>query len=102
MGDGAFKALTKDDVSPVRAAAAEILARDPDPKSAEALTEAASDKSWIVRAAARDALACRGDSSLLPPIERRLSDEKDVVRHTAAAAVIRLQDEAARGGGKRG
>jgi HEAT repeat protein len=43
VGMGAFKALTKDDASPVRAAAAKILAKDPDPKSGEALVEAASD-----------------------------------------------------------
>jgi len=44
VGMGAFKALTKDDTSPVRAAAANILAKDSDPKSGEALVEASADK----------------------------------------------------------
>src|SRR4051812_8731903 len=37
LGMGAFKTITKDDVSPVRAAATRILAKDPDPRSGEAL-----------------------------------------------------------------
>jgi hypothetical protein len=88
----AVKALTKDDTSPVRAAAAKILAKDRDPKSGAALVEAASDKSWIVRAAALDALAMRGDPSVLAQIEPRLDDDKDVVKYTAAATVIHLSD----------
>ena len=47
--------MTKDDASPVRAAAAKIVAKDPDPKSAEALIEATSDSHWIVCVAALDA-----------------------------------------------
>jgi len=90
VGMGAFKALTKDDTSPVRAAAANILAKDSDPKSGEALVEASADKSWIVRAASLDALSHRGDRSVLPKIEPRLEDEKEVVRYTAAAAIIHL------------
>jgi HEAT repeat protein len=78
------------DVSPVRAAAAKMLAEDPDPHSGRALVKACSDKSWVVRAAALDALARRGDPAVLKDIEPSLSDEKDIVRYTAAAAVIRL------------
>jgi HEAT repeat protein len=92
IGVGAFKALTKDDASPVRAAAAKILAKDSDPKSGEALVEASSDKSWLVRAAALDALCHRGDPSVLPQVEAELDDDKDVVRLTAAAATIHLHD----------
>jgi hypothetical protein len=39
-----------------------------------------------------DAIAKRGDSTLLPGIEPRLSDHKREVRYTAAATVIRLSD----------
>jgi len=91
-GMTAVKALTKDDSSPVRAAAAKILAKDPDPKSGAALVEAVSDKSWIVRAAALDALSERGDPAVLAQVEPKLDDEKAVVKHTAAAAVIHLND----------
>ncbi|HYG97840.1 MAG TPA: HEAT repeat domain-containing protein [Terriglobales bacterium] len=91
IGYRAFKVLTKDDSSPVRAAAAKVLAQDPDPRSREALVEAATtDDSWIVRAAALDALAHRGDGSVLPKIAPALSDDKDEVRFTAAATIIRL------------
>ena len=90
FGYSAVKALRKDDVSPVRAGAASTLAADPDPRTGEALVQAASDKSWIVRAAALDALAKRGDPKLMEAILPALSDQRNVVRYTAAATVIRL------------
>jgi HEAT repeat protein len=85
-----FQVIRKDDVSPVRAAAATVLADDPDPRSGQALVKSCSDKSWIVRVAALDALARRGDRAFLPDIEPHTADEKDRVRYTAAAAIIRL------------
>jgi HEAT repeat protein len=90
MGYAAFKVLTKDDASPVRAAAAKMLTNDPDPASGEALADASSDKSWRVRVAALDAIAKRGDPKLLDEAEGAMSDGKAAVRYTAAAAVIRL------------
>lgn len=92
MGWEAVKVIHKDDVSPVRAAAAKILADDPDPRTARALVKASSDKSWVVRAACLDAIARRGDPALLTEIEPRLADEKEIVRYTAAAAIIRLSE----------
>ncbi len=90
IGYTAIRALTKDDSSPVRAAAAKVLASDPDPRSAKALLDATLDKSWLVRVAALDALAHRGDASLVSKIGPALNDEKDAVRFTAAAAIVRL------------
>jgi HEAT repeat protein len=90
LGYGTFKMLTKDDVSPVRAAAAMALASDPDPKSGDALVTASSDPSWLVRAAALDAIARREDPQLIPRIVRAMSDQKPEVKYTAAAAVYRL------------
>jgi HEAT repeat protein len=87
---GAFKAIHKDDTSPLRAVAAIALASDPDPHSAEALVTAASDKSLIVRTAALDAIAHRNDPNLIPAIVPMMNDEKDAVRYTAAAAIVRL------------
>ena len=87
---GVFKTLTKDDVSPVRAAAAVALAHDPDPVSGNALVVAASDKSWIVRAAALDAIAQRDDPNLIVGIMGALGDEKAEVRYTGAATIYRL------------
>jgi HEAT repeat protein len=92
LGIGAINAITKDDASPVRAAAAKLLATDPDPKSGEALVNAAFDQSWIVRAAALAAIAQRGDYTLGPRIEADMDYDKDQVRYLAAATVIRLQD----------
>ena len=92
MGYTGFKMLTKDDVSPIKAAAASVLMKDPDSKTRQALIDAASDKSWVVRTAAIDSLARRGDPSVIPHIEAKLDDPKDVVRYTAAAAIIHLSD----------
>jgi HEAT repeat protein len=90
IGYEVFKTVTKDDSSPLRAAAAQKLAHDPEPDAADALIKAASDKSVTVRAAALEAVALRGDPSLLPKIRAALDDDKDLVRFTAAACVVHL------------
>jgi HEAT repeat protein len=90
MGFSAVKAITKDDASPVRAAAARELAADPDPRTGKALVHAAFDNSWVVRRAALEAIARRGDRAAVRTIRYSLEDDKDEVRFTAAAAVIRL------------
>jgi len=90
MGWRAFKAIHKDDSSPVRAAAAKVLIKDPDPATTKALADAVGDKSWVVRAAALEALAERGDPSVLDTVELYMSDDKDDVKYAAAAAVLRL------------
>ena len=92
LGVGAFKTFTKDDISPVRAAASHILSKDSDPKSREALVKACSDKSWLVRAASLDALAHRSDPSVIPEIVSQLNDDKAGVRYAAAATIIHLED----------
>jgi HEAT repeat protein len=93
MGWSTFKMLRKDDTSPILAASAMTLANDPDPKSAEALVSAAeTQKSWIVRAAALTALAKRGDPRYIKAAEEGLSDEKEEVQFSAAAAVIHLSN----------
>jgi len=90
IGWGVISTIAKDDASPVRAAAASMLADDPDEQSAKALVKAVSDKSWVVRAAALEAIAKRGDARLLDGIVPALSDSHEVVRMNAAAAVIHL------------
>jgi HEAT repeat protein len=90
IGWKAIKEVRKDDSSPVRAAAAKVLADDPDPATTKVLEEAAGDNSWLVRAAALEALAQRGDPAALDTVELYLLDEKDVVRYTAAASALRL------------
>jgi HEAT repeat protein len=96
MGYEAYRRLSKDTVSPVRAAAAHTLANDPDPESGKALTHAASDKSWIVRQAALDALAKRNDPGLVHAAVTAMEDEKEIVMYTAAATVVHLTDPVAK------
>lgn len=89
-GLSVYKMARKDDSSPVRAAAAQKLVRDPDPRAAEALSKTAADKKWLVRASVVDAIAKRGDPALLPAVIGALDDENDIVKYDSAAAVIRL------------
>jgi HEAT repeat protein len=90
LGMTAFGALTKNDVAPVRAAAARLLSSDPNPRSGEALARAVGDRSPIVRAAALEAIANRGDPALISDIQPALSDGDYLVRYEAAATIIRL------------
>jgi HEAT repeat protein len=89
-GYEAFKRISKDDGSHIRAAAARELATDHDPKIGAALAKACSDKKWSVRAAAVDAIANREDPTLLNVITPVLDDKRDIVRYDASAAVLRL------------
>lgn len=92
IGYEIFKTVTKDDSSPVRAAAAKKLARDPSPDIGEALITATTDENWTVRAAALEAIAERGDRSLVSKIAAAMDDDKDLVRYMAAACVAHLSD----------
>jgi HEAT repeat protein len=102
IGWDAWRTMHKKDPNPVRAVAATLLAHDPDPASGRALVKATHDKDWIVRAAAVEAIAQRGDASLLPHVVEKFSDKNVKVRYSAAAAVIRLsaieQSKTARNG----
>jgi HEAT repeat protein len=90
IGWKAFKTIRKGDSSPARAAAATILADDPDPGTTEALVNATGDKNAVIRAAALEALAKRGDPSVLSTVELYLSDQEGEVKYTAAATALRL------------
>lgn len=90
IGWDAWRTMHKKDPNPVRAVAATYLAHDPDPATGKALVEATHDHNWIVRAAAIEAIAQRGDPSLMPEVEPSFADKNPKVRYTAAAAVISL------------
>jgi HEAT repeat protein len=97
IGYTAVRAIMKDDSSPVRAAAARVLAADPDPATTEGLAEeATTDKNELVRTAALEALARHGDPAYIDRIAPAMSDHKDSVKYTAAAAIARLSALAAR------
>jgi len=90
MGYEAWKTITQDKASAVRVLAAQRLAGDPDPKSADALIQSRFDKKWEVRAAVVSAIAERHDRSLIGPAAELMDDGNDNVRYDAAAAVVRL------------
>ena len=91
IGWDAWRYTHKKDPHPARAIAATLLAQDPDPATGRALVKAAlNDKDWIVRAAAVEAIAQRGDPGLEGKVELCLYDVNVHVRYTAAAAVISL------------
>src|ERR1700735_2574107 len=91
IGWDAWRYTHKKDPHPVRAVAATFLAHDPDSATGRALVRTAlNDKDWIVRAAAIEAIAQRGDPALGDKIVGSLFDTNVHVRFTAAAAVIRL------------
>lgn len=90
MGLEVFRAMQAGSEPGVRAASAAMLAHDPDPHAATALSDAAADSSWHVRVAAIGAIAERGDPRLLSPVLGDLADAKEAVRYSAAAAVVRL------------
>ncbi|MGC1382149.1 MAG: HEAT repeat domain-containing protein [Candidatus Acidiferrales bacterium] len=74
----------------VKATSIKILAKDPDPRTTKALVAATTEKEWLLRSAAFDALARRDDRGALPSVILGLTDEKQEVQLTAAAAVISL------------
>ncbi len=90
MSYQAWKTVTHDGDSPVRAAAAEKLATDPDPMTTQALAKACLDKKWRVRDAVVDAIAKRGDPALLSSVVPLLWDDNDTVMYDAAATVLHL------------
>jgi HEAT repeat protein len=90
MGLQAIRTITHDDVSPVRALAAQRLAADPDPKSGKALSDYVFDKKNKVREAIVESIAKRGDPALLKTVNALLYDDNESVRFDAAAAVISL------------
>src|SRR5262252_2765004 len=89
IGWDAYRTMHKKDPNPVRAVAAGLLAHDPDPATGRALVRATNDKDWLVRSAAVEAVAGRGDPALVPHLVGKFSDRNDSVLHCAIAAVIR-------------
>jgi len=102
IGWEAYRMLSKDNATPVRAEAAKILATDPDPESGSALGDAATDdRNWVVRVAALSSIAKRGNPALLRAAVAAMEDNKPAVRYAAAATVVRLLDVQDRHSGHR-
>jgi HEAT repeat protein len=92
IGFGAFKAIHDSgaNATVVKATAIKMLAKDPDARSGKALIAATADDQWVIRSAAYDALAHRGDRALVSQMALGLTDQQIVVKLTAAAAVAQL------------
>lgn len=73
-----------------RAAAAQALAKDPEPYAVTLLEWALTDDSWEVRASAAKALGERGSAESVPKLNDALADGRDAVRTLAAASIIRI------------
>ncbi|HKW18662.1 MAG TPA: HEAT repeat domain-containing protein [Terriglobales bacterium] len=92
MGYEAYRTITNHDNSPVRAAAARFLAHDPDSITEDALIQTAvADNDLMVREAALDALAERGDRKCIERLAKNLEDNKYPVRYRTAATIILLR-----------
>jgi HEAT repeat protein len=87
--------LSKDKAAPARAISARLLAEDPSADAREVLREALQDKSWIVRAAATEALGAHGSVSDVKILAPLLDDQEKRVRYRAAAAIIRVSSRRA-------
>ena len=92
----AWQTIMKDRKSGAAAKAALLsaLATDPDARTNKVLLATSQNRNWVLRIAALEGIAKRGDTTLQPGIEPRLSDSKREVRYTAAAALIHLDDVA--------
>jgi len=86
----AMKENKKDSGAAGRAAAAAILAKDPDPYSLTLLDWALGDSNWAVRVAVAKALGERGDQHSAVLLSPLLSDPHHAVRYMAAASIVRL------------
>jgi HEAT repeat protein len=81
--------LTKDKASPARAISARMLADGTSDGAREGLRDALHDKSWIVRAAAAEAIGFHGSVNDIKVLAPLLDDQEKKVRYRAAASIIR-------------
>jgi HEAT repeat protein len=82
--------MSKDKAAPARAISARLLGNDTSDDGREVLREALQDKSWIVRAAAAEALGVHGSLNDVTTLAPLLDDQQKEVRYRAAAAIIRV------------
>jgi HEAT repeat protein len=82
--------LSKDKGALPRAITARLLANDTSEAARKALRDALQDRSWIVRAAAAEALGFHGSSGDVATLAPMLDDQQKEVRYRAAAAIIRV------------
>lgn len=96
MGWEAYQTIMKDkkDGAAAKAALIAALATDPEDRTGRLLLKESKNQNWVLRVAALEAIAKRGQPTLLSGVEPMLSDRRREVRLTAAATVIQLADAA--------
>jgi HEAT repeat protein len=96
IGWEALQTIMKDrkDGAAAKAALISALATDPDARTNKVLVDASQNQNWVLRVAALESIAKRGDPSLLPRIEKALGDSKPEVKYSGAAAIVHLSDVA--------
>ena len=82
--------VTRDRSASARAMSAILLAHDTSLDGLRELQDALSDKNWIVRAAAAQALGTRRHRDQIQYLRPLLDDDKPAVRFMAAASILRL------------
>jgi HEAT repeat protein len=92
VGLGAYEYFKHIGTSGVNAAAAAALASDPDPAARAALIHASFGGKEIVQLAALQALARRGDRSVVKDIEPAMYSGTPLISYTAAAVVAHLTE----------
>ncbi len=95
VGWGAYEYFKHLGAPGVDVAAAAALASDPDPSARTALIHASFGGKQMVRLAALQALARRGDPSVVDSIEPAMYSEIPLVSYTAAAVVAHLTESSA-------
>ena len=88
--------VTHDRSAPARATSAILLGPDPSLDGLRELEDALTDKNWIVRAAAAQALGSTHHRAAISSLRSLLHDSKPPVRYMAAASIIRLSNSGAR------
>jgi HEAT repeat protein len=82
--------MSKDKGAAVRAESALLLGDSTNGDSSDSLLHALEDKSWVVRAAAAEAIARHGTQREIAMLALLLKDDHAEVRYEAAAAIVRL------------
>lgn len=93
FGVAALEELAKDKTAGVRALSATLLSSGTDPGDRVLLEEALKDKSWLVRAAAAEALGRLGNQSDVEKLWPMMEKGRPAERYKAAAAIVRLTSQ---------
>lgn len=93
FGVAALEEMAKDKTAGVRALSATLFGAGTDPGDRVLLEEALKDKSWLVRAAAAEALGHVGNEADIEKLSLMMEKGRPAERYKAAAAIVRLTSQ---------